>query len=163
MAAAARRSDWGSRRSSRGRTPSGDPNPIDIHVGARVRQRRTLLGMSQQKLARALGITFQQVQKYESGANRVGSSRLFDISRVLDVPLAYFFEDMPDEAARGSPRKLAAGASVPRSAPLPFDPMSKRETLELVRAWGRISDAALRKRILDLARAFANTGGSEEE
>src|ERR671924_1655073 len=78
----------------RGRSPSGKPNPIDVHVGSRIRLRRTLLGMSQQKLGEAIGLTFQQVQKYERGANRVGSSRLYDLSRVLDVPVSYFFEDM---------------------------------------------------------------------
>ena len=73
----------------------GYPNPVDVHVGNRMRQRRTLLGMSQEKLGEALGLTFQQVQKYERGMNRVSASRLFDLSRVLDVPIAYFFEEMP--------------------------------------------------------------------
>src|SRR5277367_5561364 len=72
------------------------PSPIDIHVGSRIRLRRTLLGMSQERLGDALGLTFQQVQKYERGVNRVGASRLFDISRVLDVPISYFFDDMPE-------------------------------------------------------------------
>src|SRR5579862_1779426 len=82
------------RRSGRGRTPSGKPNPIDVHVGSRVRLRRTLLGMSQEKLGEAIGLTFQQVQKYERGANRVGASRLYDLSQVLDVPVSYFFEEI---------------------------------------------------------------------
>ncbi len=73
----------------------GIPRPVDIHVGARMRQRRTLLGMTQTTLADALGISFQQVQKYENGTNRIGASRLFDLSRVLDVPVEYFFDDMP--------------------------------------------------------------------
>src|SRR4028119_625057 len=71
------------------------PSPIDVHVGSRVRLRRTLLGMSQEKLGEALGLTFQQVQKYERGVNRIGASRLFDLSRVLDVPISFFFDDMP--------------------------------------------------------------------
>src|SRR5256885_4646469 len=71
----------------------GKPNPVDVHVGARVRLRRTLLGMSQEKLGDAIGLTFQQVQKYERGANRIGASRLYDLSRVLDVPVSYFFEE----------------------------------------------------------------------
>src|ERR1700728_3825063 len=74
----------------------GRPSPIDVHVGARIRLRRTLLGMSQERLGEALGLTFQQVQKYERGVNRVGASRLFDLSRVLDVPISFFFDDMPD-------------------------------------------------------------------
>src|SRR6195256_4022879 len=75
------------------------PSPIDIHVGSRIRLRRTLLGMSQERLGEALGLTFQQVQKYERGVNRVGASRLFDLSRVLDVPISFFFDDMPESLA----------------------------------------------------------------
>src|ERR1700686_1182510 len=88
------------------RQKSDKPNPTDVHVGARVRLRRTLLGMSQEKLGDAIGLTFQQVQKYERGANRVGASRLFDLSRVLDVPVSFFFDDINPEtapAARGEP------------------------------------------------------------
>src|ERR1700692_3728575 len=77
----------------------GRPSPIDVHVGSRVRLRRTLLGMSQERLGEALGLTFQQVQKYERGVNRVGASRLFDLSRVLDVPISFFFDDMPEQTA----------------------------------------------------------------
>src|SRR3954468_18861513 len=77
----------------------GRPSPIDVHVGSRIRLRRTLLGMSQERLGEALGLTFQQVQKYERGVNRVGASRLFDLSRVLDVPISFFFDDMPDGLA----------------------------------------------------------------
>src|SRR4028119_474926 len=72
------------------------PSPIDVHVGGRVRLRRTLMGMSQERLGEALGLTFQQVQKYERGVNRIGASRLFDLARVLDVPIGFFFDDMPD-------------------------------------------------------------------
>jgi len=75
------------------------PRPVDAHVGARVRLRRTMLGMSQEKLAQALGLTFQQVQKYERGTNRVGSSRLYELSKILDVPIQYFFDEMPAEIA----------------------------------------------------------------
>ena len=82
---------------------TGKPSPVDVHVGARVRMRRAFLGMSQTKLGDAIGLTFQQVQKYERGANRIGSSRLFDLSRVLDVPVEFFFEDMPRAVAASSP------------------------------------------------------------
>jgi transcriptional regulator with XRE-family HTH domain len=149
------------RQSSRGRTPSGKPNPIDVHVGGRVRLRRTLLGMSQEKLGEALGLTFQQVQKYERGANRVGASRLFDLSRVLDVPVSFFFDDMSEEVEALSPR-LISGLS---EEPMAFDadPLTKRETLELVRAYYRISDPQVRRRVLDLAKALgAVTGGGAE-
>src|SRR3982751_5187523 len=90
----------------RRRQKSDKPNPTDVHVGARVRLRRTLLGLSQEKLADAIGLTFQQVQKYERGANRVGSSRLYDLSRVLDVPIAYFFDEMPGAVQDKSPSRL---------------------------------------------------------
>jgi len=143
--------------SSRGRTPSGKPNPIDVHVGSRVRLRRTLLGMSQEKLGEALGLTFQQVQKYERGANRVGASRLFDLSRVLDVPVSFFFDDMNDQLKTQTPA-LIAGVGELDEPPAHFDhdPMAKRETLELVRAYYRISDPQVRKRVYELAKALAD-------
>src|ERR1700735_629684 len=78
-----------------GRPKIDSPSPVDLHVGSRVRLRRTLLGMSQEKLGNAVGLTFQQIQKYERGANRIGASRLFDMSRVLDVPVQFFFDEMP--------------------------------------------------------------------
>src|SRR5579864_1004335 len=86
------------------RNKSGHPNPIDVHVGARVRLRRTLLGMSQEKLGQAIGLTFQQVQKYERGTNRIGASRLHELAQVLDVSVAFFFEDlnMPDGTLAGA-------------------------------------------------------------
>lgn len=143
--------------SSRGRTPSGKPNPIDVHVGARVRLRRTLLGMSQEKLGEALGLTFQQVQKYERGANRVGASRLFDLSRVLDVPVSFFFDDMDDELKAQSPAQIA-GLTELEEAPAHFehDPLAKRETLELVRAYYRIADPQVRRRVYELAKALGD-------
>ncbi len=143
------------RKRSAGRT--GTPNPIDVHVGSRVRLRRTLLGLSQEKLGEALGLTFQQVQKYERGANRIGASRLFDLSRVLDVPVSFFFDDMSPEVAGQSPR-LQAGVSEPPPEPFDPDPLAKRETLELVRAYYRIEDETVRKRLFELAKALANAG-----
>jgi transcriptional regulator with XRE-family HTH domain len=144
-------------RKSSGRMASkGFPNPIDVHVGQRVRQRRTLLGMSQEKLAEAIGLTFQQVQKYERGANRVGSSRLFDLARVLDVPIAYFFEDMEANVAAKSPSRLM-GVSESKLQPYSVepDPLAKRETLELVRAYYKIGEPRVRKRIFELTKALA--------
>jgi transcriptional regulator with XRE-family HTH domain len=134
----------------------GFPNPIDVHVGASIRQRRTLLGMSQEKLGEAIGLTFQQVQKYERGANRVGSSRLFDLARVLDVPVSYFFEDMTAGTASKSPSRLR-GLAEPKPEPFEPDPLAKRETLELVRAYYRISDPAVRKRVFELTKALGRT------
>ncbi len=142
----------GSRRASRGRTPSGKPNPIDVHVGTRVRLRRTLMGMSQEKLGDALGLTFQQVQKYERGANRIGASRLFDLSRVLEVPISYFFEEMEADVQSASPRHMVGAVDEPPEAVK--NAMAKRETLELVRAYYRIADPSVRKHVYDLAKAL---------
>ncbi len=127
------------------------PNPIDIHVGSRVRLRRTLLGMSQEKLGEALGLTFQQVQKYERGVNRIGSSRLFHLSQILDVPVSFFFDDMPPLETGGPP-----GFREGTTQPFEKDPLVKRETLELVRAYYRITDPAARKRVFELTKAIAN-------
>ena len=138
-----------------GRPKIDTPSPVDVHVGSRVRLRRTLLGMSQEKLGNAIGLTFQQVQKYERGANRIGASRLFDLSHVLDVPVSFFFEDMPAPGGERAPAPAAAGAPEGNDP----DPMAKRETLELVRAYYRIPDAQLRRRLFDLAKALANFTG----
>ncbi|MFC5358492.1 MULTISPECIES: helix-turn-helix domain-containing protein [Azospirillum] len=148
------------RRAAAGRPKTGKPNPIDVHVGSRVRLRRTLLGMSQEKLGEAIGLTFQQVQKYERGANRIGASRLFDLSRVLDVPVSFFFDDMPAEAAAApvDDDEGAAAGFEERSGGYEPDPMAKRETLELVRAYYRINDPSVRKRLFELTKAVANSG-----
>ncbi len=138
---------------------TGRPNPVDIHVGARVRLRRTLLGMSQEKLGEAIGLTFQQVQKYERGANRIGSSRLYDLSKVLDVPVAYFFEDMPDTVAASSPAQRRGMAEEPVSYEL--DPMAKRETLELVRAYYKIDNPTVRKRLFEMTKALGAAAARE--
>ncbi len=136
----------------RGRTASGKPNPVDIHVGARVRLRRTLLGLSQEKLGEAIGLTFQQVQKYERGANRVGASRLYDLSRVLEVPVSFFFDDMPDEISSKSVHERREMSESPD--PFDNDPMNRRETLELVRAYYRITDPNQRKKIFELVKSM---------
>jgi transcriptional regulator with XRE-family HTH domain len=131
------------------------PSPIDVHVGSRIRLRRTLLGMSQERLGESLGLTFQQVQKYERGVNRVGASRLFDLSRVLDVPISFFFDDMPDSLAAnfgGVPNRRAGGAEA--QDPFGDDTLSRRETLELVRAYYRITDPSIRKRVFDLIKSM---------
>jgi len=127
------------------------PNPIDVHVGSRVRLRRTLLGLSQEKLGEALNLTFQQIQKYERGANRIGSSRLFQLANVLDVPVSFFFDDMPDEIAGSRPPGLGE-STVPK---FEQEKLSRRETLELVRAYYRVADPAVRKRIFELVKAVA--------
>ena len=135
---------------------SRGPNPVDLHVGARIRMRRRMQGVSQEKLADALGLTFQQVQKYERGVNRVGASRLFDLSRVLDVPISFFFDDMPDSLASTLGPPLSRRATGFTETPDGFgdDTLSRRETLELVRAYYRITDPAVRKRVFDLIKSM---------
>ncbi len=129
------------------------PNPVDVHVGSRVRLRRTLLGLSQEKLGEAVGLTFQQIQKYERGANRIGASRLFEFSRILDVPVSFFFDDMADRVM-GNNGVGAAGMADQPQAPLDADPLTRRETLELVRAYYRIGDPQVRKRLFELAKSL---------
>ncbi len=131
----------------------GKPNPVDAHVGNRLRVRRTLLGLSQEKVGEAMGLTFQQVQKYERGANRIGASRLWDMSRVLDCPVSYFFDEMDDNTAGASPRNQAGAGDI--EMPHEDDPMVRRETLELVRAYYEIGDEHVRRRIYELARSLA--------
>lgn len=126
------------------------PNPIDIHVGSRIRLRRTMLGMSQEKLGEALGITFQQVQKYEKGTNRVGASRLQNMAGILGVPVSFFFEDAPGDGGEVS----ATGVSE-NSASYVVNFLSSSEGLQLNRAFVRISDPRVRKRIIELVKALA--------
>ncbi len=133
------------------------PSPVDVHVGARVRLRRTLFGMTQTDLGDALGLTFQQVQKYERGANRIGAGRLYDLARVLDVPVNFFFEDMPPEVAAISPATKRRGKAKKLTGYEP-DLMVKRETLELVRAYYKIEDADVRKGVYQLTKAMGAAG-----
>jgi transcriptional regulator with XRE-family HTH domain len=145
-------------RKSSGRMASkGFPNPIDVHVGARIRLRRTLLGLSQERLAEAIGLTFQQVQKYERGMNRVSSSRLYDLARILDVPLSYFFDEMPAAVSAQTPSELMKTKRRP-DTDQENDPMARRETLEFVRAYCKIEDPAVRKRVFELTKAVAKGG-----
>mgnify|MGYP000002679140 FL=1 len=138
------------------RPPLGTPRPVDVHVGARLRQRRTLLGMSQEKLGEAVGLTFQQIQKYERGANRIGASRLYQLSNVLDVSVSYFFEEMPGEVQRTRGDYAASNRADDIETVQAGDPMARRETLELVRAYYRIEDPKVRKRVFELTKSIAN-------
>jgi len=142
------------RRAGPRRRRGGGPHPIDVHVGGRIRLRRTLLGLSQERLGEMIGLTFQQVQKYERGSNRVGASRLFDLSRVLDVPMSFFFEDMNEQAPAKTPRKRGGAAEERAGYDGGKAPIAKRETLELVRAYYRIDEADVRKRVFDLIRSM---------
>ena len=142
-------------KTKRGRTPQGGPNPIDVHVGNRIRLRRTILGLSQEKLASLLGLTFQQVQKYERGTNRVGASRLWDISCILSVPISFFYEDMDESIIKQSPRMFNSEDKESfllneSSSNYNEDPMKKEETLELVKAYYKISNRLAAKNIFNL-------------
>lgn len=122
-------------------------NPIDIQVGNRVRIRRMLIGMSQERLGDLLGLTFQQVQKYEKGVNRIGAGRLYEVSRILNVPVAFFYEGVASE-----------GAPAPEAAPPVLEFVSSGEGLQLSLAFMKIKDVKVRKRVLDLVKSL-----SEEE
>jgi transcriptional regulator with XRE-family HTH domain len=145
---------------------ASNPNPIDVHVGKRLRLRRTLLGMSQERLGELLGLTFQQVQKYERGANRIGSSRLFELGQILDVPVSFFFDDLP-AGVGGAARGYAGPGLAEESSAFDHDdeglPLDRRETLELVRAYYRIGDPAVRKRLFELAKALANLDAGDRK
>jgi transcriptional regulator with XRE-family HTH domain len=133
------------------------PNPIDKHVGSRVRMRRMMLSMSQEKLGDALGLTFQQVQKYEKGTNRIGASRLQQISTILQVPVAFFFEGAP--AVQG---QVLDGM---REAPSPAyvsDFLATSEGLALTKAFMRIKEAKLRRRVVDLVKEIAGVPEDDE-
>jgi transcriptional regulator with XRE-family HTH domain len=132
------------------------PNPIDIHVGSRVRLRRMMLSMSQEKLGEHLGITFQQIQKYEKGTNRIGASRLQHIARVLSVPVAFFFEDAP-----ASPGGDSGGMGEAQQANYVVDFLSTPESIQLNKAFIRIKDPKMRRRVVDLVRSMAGDDGEE--
>ena len=133
-------------------------NPIDVHVGARLRARRTLLGLSQTALGDAIGITFQQQQKYESGSNRISASRLYDLSQILDVDTAYFFDGMDQATQTESPALLSRRKSTrsPKKPTKSEDPLIKRETLELVRAYYKISDPKIRNHVRKLFQSVSD-------
>jgi len=126
------------------------PNPVDQLVGRRVRLRRMLLGMSQERLGESMGLTFQQVQKYEKGVNRIGASRLFQISEILDVPVQFFFEEAPHSDCRKTP-----GMAEADSEAFILEFLNSREGLELNRAFVKIADSKVRKSVVDLVRALS--------
>jgi len=147
-------------RKSSGRMASkGFPNPIDVHVGSRIRLRRTLLGISQSALAEAVGLTFQQVQKYEQGTNRVSSSRLVDVASALDVTIPYFFDEMSAGVGAQTPSALLKAGQRPAAIGNEKDPLAKRETLEFVRAYYKIQDPVVRKQVFELTKAVAKGSG----
>ncbi len=127
-------------------------NAMDIHVGSRVRLRRMLIGMSQEKLGEMLGLTFQQVQKYEKGVNRIGAGRLHELGQVMSVPVQFFYEDAPGSAA--------AGFAEPSSENYVADFLNSKEGIELNKAFQRITDHKVRRSIVDLVRSIADNNAS---
>jgi transcriptional regulator with XRE-family HTH domain len=131
-------------------------NPMDAHVGSRVRLRRMLLGMSQEKLGEQLGLTFQQVQKYEKGVNRIGASRLFDLAQVLNVPIQFFYDEAPPGESAHMP---AIGLNDRPQEGFVIDFLSSREGLELNKAFVKIQDPKIRRTIVDLVRSLGGDDG----
>ncbi|HEX2216769.1 MAG TPA: helix-turn-helix domain-containing protein [Xanthobacteraceae bacterium] len=127
------------------------PNPIDKHVGSRVRMRRMMMGMSQEKLGGALGLTFQQVQKYEKGTNRIGASRLQQISDILQVPVSFFFEGAPNLSGQA-----ASGLGEAPSPAYVSDFLATSDGLALTKAFVQIKDGKVRRRIVDLVEAIVD-------
>ncbi len=125
------------------------PNPVDIHVGSRVRLRRMLVGLSQEKLGDSMGLTFQQIQKYEKGVNRIGASRLFKLSQVLDVPVQFFFEGMQSVGPAGNP-----GMAEPDTDVFLYEFLNTRDGLELNRAFIKVGDSNVRRSVIDLVRSL---------
>jgi transcriptional regulator with XRE-family HTH domain len=134
------------------------PNPIDVHVGSRLRMRRMLVGMSQDKLGESLDLTFQQVQKYEKGSNRISASRLYDLSRILEVPVQFFFDDLP-----GSATANMVGTVKPAGSVEMIDFLSSSEGAQLVRSFSEISSPAVRRNILELVKSISHIDGAQSD
>lgn len=136
--------------------PRKQPNPIDIHVGSRLKLRRTMLGMTQEKLGDRLGVTFQQVQKYEKGTNRIGASRLQEISEILETPVSFFFEEAsPMELTKAAPRAIHGFAEA-ASDTFQTPHASSSDAHALTKAFSQIGDARVRRRIIDLVETLAD-------
>jgi transcriptional regulator with XRE-family HTH domain len=136
--------------------PKKQANPVDAHVGHRVRLRRMLVGMSQERLGELLGLTFQQVQKYEKGINRIGAGRLFEVASILGVPINFFYEDV------GAANAASPGFAESEEPPPVMEFLSSGEGLQLSLAFMRIKDVKVRRRILELVRSLAENGGGSE-
>jgi transcriptional regulator with XRE-family HTH domain len=134
------------------------PHPVDVHVGRRLRSRRTILGMSQEELGEAVGVTFQQIQKYERGLNRIGSSRLYEFACILGVGVSYFFEDFSDEQKSGTATHFAEDG-----VPFEYERLNNKEVLTLVRAYYGISDRQIRKKVLSLIKSLSSCEDLEED
>lgn len=146
----------------RSRRSTGEAHPVDVYVGARMKQRRIEQGMSQEKLGKKLNLTFQQVQKYERGANRVGASRLFELATALEVPVAYFFDDMPGHVSQESAGYGVPGIQEGEDAPSfrEGSVLSRSETLRLVTNYYKISSDAQRRAVYEMIKGLAEAEAS---
>ena len=133
------------------------PHPIDVHVGGRVRLRRTMVGMSQDKLADSLGLTFQQIQKYEKGVNRIGASRVFEISRILGVPIQFFFDDYDADTGR------SYGEAGPDDGAAMMELLNSPEGVQLCKHFASITDPKIRKRVLELVKSLSDDGAAASQ
>ena len=150
------------------RTAGDGPDPIDLHVGQRLKARRVMLGISQEKLGDSLGLTFQQIQKYERGANRISASRLYHLSKVLDAPVSFFFEDMPEADYSTATGQSGLLHDAQASTLYESDPLKRDETMRLVCAYYRHQDADTRRRFVELMEStsrtsYARKGGGGED
>jgi len=136
------------------------PHPVDTHVGRRLRLKRTILGLSQESVGKEIGVTFQQIQKYERGINRMGASRLYDFAKALGVQVSYFFEGYGDYAM-DEMSNYALGE--PPTSGFDGEKINNRETLEVMRAYYRIKNPSLRKRVIDLIKAMADENNDEKK
>lgn len=132
-----------------------ESHPVDVHVGKRLRLKRTLLGLSQEYIGNAIGVTFQQIQKYERGVNRMGASRLYDFSRVMSVPVSFFFEGYEPSSASSY-----GGMSENETPAFQNEQMPNRETMDMMRAYYRIKSPVMRKRVLELVKSMADADNS---
>ncbi|MBN8543206.1 MAG: helix-turn-helix transcriptional regulator [Alphaproteobacteria bacterium] len=129
-----------------------DSHPVDVHVGKRLRLKRTIMGLSQESIGKAIGVTFQQIQKYERGINRMGASRLYDFAKTLNVPVSYFFEGFGDELTVDS---AVMGMAEGEAPAYEHEQVSSRETMDIMRAYYKIKNPAVRKRIIELIKAVS--------
>jgi len=144
------------------KTVDSGPNPVDIYVGSRVKSRRLILGFSQEDLAKSIGLTFQQIQKYERGINRISVSRLVDICRALKTPVDYFLEGSFSVNRVGSRKLAVKGFSDTKQELFEADPMVKKDVMELVRAYSKIRRPQLKKQILEMAKALSNSANDSK-
>lgn len=147
------------KKNKRGRLEDGSPNPVDVAVGKKICERRNELGWSMEKLASALGLTFQQIQKYEKGTNRVSASRLYDISRVLGVAVDYFFADIDEDVDIKSPRQVLSKEVLEKID----DPMTWKESIILADAYYQIKNRDLARTLLNLMMSISSSADKECE